>query len=292
MALGSFSYINRFLDGSISGSLGWSTEWPLANLLTEEDYVGAPARCLDAHDLAKTWFELVLPQPRVLDMAALFFHTLSLNARYRIRGALLEDVNFAAPTTDTAWQWVYPSLYDPIDLQIDDENFITGTVTQEEIDLLGRHLFAPLTLTPGLAQRFRIELDDQLHPDGVFDVGGVYGAAGFSPAMNFDRERDLSVVPRDVIDTTPAGRKFFDPLTPMRVFSASYSNLTEPEARRFVDVALRVRNIGTVLFIPNLDDVAATMREAFPATLGKLPSASLNRPAINRTALTFEEIIA
>ncbi len=290
MALGSFCYTNRFLEGAISGPAGWSTAYPLSNLLTEDDYVGAPARCIDGRNLDASWFELVIPQPRVLDMVALFFHTLSISARYRIRGGLLDDTAFTSPTTDTGWRWVYPAIYDTVDLEPDDDNFISGTVSLEDVALLGRHLYAPLA--PGLAQRFKIEIDDQLNEAGWIDIGGVFGAAGFSPAINFDRPRELSVVPRDVVDVAPSGRKFSDPMTPMRVFSANYSNLTDPEARRFVDAALRVRNIGTVLFIPNLDDVAATMREAFPATLGKAPSAGLGWPGQARTALTFEEIIA
>lgn len=288
MATGVLLHRNLFLDGTIFSPVGWLD---LANLLTEEDYVGSPARCLDATDLAKTQFELVMPEPRVITFLALLFHTLSLNARYRITGALVEDTAYAAPTLATGWRWVYPSLYDPEDLDFGVENFWTGTVTAGEIDLLGRHLYAPLT--PALVQRVKVEIDDQLHPLGWFDIGGVFGAAGFTPVMNFDRGRDLSIVPRDRIVVAPSGRRFFDPQRPMRVLSLSYSHLTDAEGRQFIDIAMARRSVGTVIFVPDVDDVPGSMREAFPATFAqKLPSARSTYRGLGAVPMTFEEIIA
>jgi len=289
--LGRFTDTNLFLDATISGpAAGWSTAFPLANLLKEEDYVGSPARCLAASDLGLSWFEVVLPEPRVLNLSSLFFHSMSLNARYRIRGSSLDDPGYAAASLDTGWQWVFPSLYDPEELEFGVENFWTGTVTEGEANLLKRHLYAPLA--EALVERVKVEFDDQEHPNGWFDIGGLHGASGFSPVINFNRGRELSVTLRDLVVTMPSGRRIAERRVPMRVLSVSYSNLQDPEARRFVDAVLRVRSVGTVLFVPDLDDAAATMREAFPATFGKPPSARIGWPGLASTEFTLEEILA
>lgn len=289
--LGILSDVNLAPTAAISGPEGGaSVLYPLANMLKEEDYIGRPTRFPAAGELGLTRFDLVLPEPYVLSVFGLIFHTMSLAARYRVTGTTLDDPTFAAPTLQTGWRWVFPSIYDPVELPFGVENGFTGTVTQAEVDLLGRHLAA--TLPEALVERLRVELDDQEHPLGWFDVGGLILSAGFSPEMNFDRGRDLSVIPRDLRDEAPSGRIFPDPRTPRRVLNVSYSNLTDGEARRFVDSAMRSRSIGTVLFIPNLDDPAATMREAFPATYGKPPGARTTYPGLGATNLTLEEVLA
>lgn len=291
MALGRFTDLNLLLDATVAGPEGgWAAGLPLTNLLKEENYVGAPARCLAATDLALSRFELVLAQPLVPNLFSIFFHTLSINARYRITGSDLADTGYLAPTLSTGWRWVYPSLYDPTELEPWQDNFISGTVSAAELSLLRRHLFVPLD--PALVQRLRVEVDDQEHPDGWFDLGGAHLATAFSPTMNFDRGRELSVIPRDTIDVTPAGRRFVDAQAAQRVLSVSYSNLTDAEARRFLDAAMRARSARTVVFVPDLDDAAATIREAFPATFGKPPTARITWPNLAASAFTLEEILA
>ena len=103
MATGRFSDINLFAGATISGPAGgWSSAWPLANLLTEDDYVGAPARCLMPTDLTKSWFEVVFDEPTVVLMPSLFFHTLSLGARYRISVTTLADGTTTTGATATS----------------------------------------------------------------------------------------------------------------------------------------------------------------------------------------------
>lgn len=291
--LGRFTDFNLFLDATVTGPAGgWAAGYPLANMLKEADYVGSPARCVAAHDIALSWFELTLPQPKTLNLASLFFHSLSLSAKLRIRGGELADTTFAAPSVDTGWLWVYPSLYDPLELEVWQENFFTGTVTEAEARLLKRHSYT--TLPTPLVQRLRFEIDDQLNPAGWFDIGGLHGALGLSPEINFDRGRELSVRVRDLVVTAPSGRRFAERRDPQRVLSASWSNLKDAEARRFVDSVLRAGSTGTVLFVPDLDDVSGAMREAFPATFdpGRTPSARFTYQGQAATAFTLEEILA
>lgn len=292
MALGVLTDDNLATRGTISGPAGGvAVGFPLANLLKEERYIRDPARFLNAGDLGLTKFTVLLEEPAVLGVMGLLFHTMSLSARYRVTGTSLADAGFAAPTLDTGWRYVFPSIYDPVQLSGGAENWLTGTVTQAEVNLLGRHVAA--ALPQALVQRIRVELDNQEHPLGWFDIGGLILAEGFTPAINFERGRDLTVIPRDVRDEAPSGRVFPDPRTPRRALTVNYVALTDAEARRFVDSAMRSTSIRTVLFVPDLDDPAGTMREAFPATYGgKLPGARTGWPGLGSTTLNLEEVLA
>lgn len=292
MALGVLIDDNLAARGTISGPAGGvAAGLPLTNLLKEERYIKDPARFVNAGDLGLTKFTVLLEEPVVLGAIGLLFHTMTLAARYRVTGTSLADTGFATPSFDTGWRWVFPSIYDPVHLSGGAENWLTGTVTAAEVNLLGRHLAAAL---PGaLSQRIRVELDNQDHPLGWFDVGGLMLAEGFSPEMNFERGRDLTVLPRDLRDEAPSGRIFPDPRTPRRVLTVNYANLTDAEARRFVDSAMRATSIRTVLFVPNLDDPAGAMREAFPATYGaKPPGARTSWPGLGVSTLNLEEVLA
>ncbi|MDZ4372676.1 MAG: hypothetical protein U1C74_14795 [Phenylobacterium sp.] len=289
--LARFADINMALAATVAAPAGgWATSLPAANVASDVDPVGAPARCIAPGDLALSRLELVWPHAFVPTQAGVYFHTLSLGARVRITASTLADTTYATPTISTGWQWVYPSLYDPIELEAWMENFLSGTVTSEAVALTRQHLTLPLA--PGLMQRMRFEFDDQEHPRPWFDVGFAHVAATLSPLINFDRPRDLTVSPRDQIDVAPSGRRFYDVRAAQRVLSVSWSNLTDAEARRFVDAALRARQVGTVILVPDITDPASTFREAFPATFGKLPDARLSWPGLARTAFTLEERLA
>ena len=123
-------------------------------------------------------------------------------------------------------------------------------------------------------------------------ITSVSFAPGFSPLINFDRGRDLSVQARDLVDEGPSGRLFGEARTPRRVMTANYSNLEDAEAQRFVDAAMRAGTTRTVVFLPNTDDPAGLMREAFPAVFSALPGARFGYPGLNASALVIKEILA
>lgn len=293
MALGFFSDINLTsadAGGTIAGGTSWHPIFGPANLQNDEDYIGAPARCLDATDTTQSWLERAWPEPQLISYVGLWFHTLSLGARVRITAAEYDDVGYAAPLLQTDWLWAYPSLYDPEELLFGVENFWAGTVTLSELDLYGRHTHLPIAEV--LAGRVRIEIDDQENPDGWFDIGGLWMTPGFSPAINFERGRELSVLARDLRDEAPSGRVYSEKRRPRRELPITYAALTDPELRRFMDAAMRATTVKTVFFAPNLDDVAGLMREGFPATLGQPPKGRTTYPGLGQVAFTLSEILA
>lgn len=291
MAVGAFSDTNLATGAAISAPAGgWSALWPVANLLIEERYLAAPARCLTPTDLTRSRFQLLFPEPTIVRLMALFFTTLSRAARYRLTFTTLADTAFAAPVQTVGWNWVYPSLYDPEDLLFGASNFWDGAVLETDLDLYRRHVWMPVPEV--LCERVRVEVDDQTNAAGFFDIGGAFATSGFSPQINFDRGRDLSVRARDLVDQTPSGRRIFERRSPERELAVSWSNLSDAEAFRFVDAAMRARSAGAVVFVPNLDDQGSLMREAFPANFSKLPGARTSWSGLGASAITLTEILA
>lgn len=191
---------------------------------------------------------------------------------------------------DTGWTDVFPSIFDPADLEWGVDNWLTGTVSQAELDLYPRNLFA--SLPEIIATGLKVELDDRANPAGFFDVGGLQIVSGWSPTINFARGRELTVLPRDLVDEAPSGRRFAEERTPRRRLAVTYDMLSDAEARRWLDAAMRARTTRTVLFVPDTDDPASMMREAFPATFGTLPGPKFTYSGLNSTGAVFEEILA
>lgn len=290
MAIGRFSDSNLTAAATLSGGA-----WPVAglglnNLKDDQDYIGAPARCADNTSLANSKFEVLLAEPRLVSLVVLLFHTMGRSAKYRITISTAADPTYAAPLLQTAWEWVFPSIFDPVDLEFGLDNFWDGAVSASELDLYPRNLWAPFAEV--LAERIRIELDDRNNAAGYFDIGGCWIASGWSPTFNFERGRELAVNARDVIDEAPSGRFFAEERTPRRQLAVSYEMLSDAEAQRWVDAGMRARTTRTVLFAPDLDDAAALMREGFPGVFERPPGARFTYSRVNSTAITFKEILA
>lgn len=285
MQLGRLSDKNLARTATFAGG-----EWmlPLANLATDERFIGAPARC-DATDPGKSQFEVTLPAPRMLSLMGLLFHTLSSAATVRMTFAG-PDLDFDTPVFATDWTRVYQRMFPSAFLPWETNNWWLGTIDQEEIDLFRRHLWvAP---PPVIIGAIRYEFDDQTNPDGVIDLGGLWLAQTFSPVMNFDRGRDLAILPRDLQDEAPSGRIFVEARTPRRQLTTTWSSLTDQEAYRFFDLGMRVTTARPVIFVPNLDDPVSVVREAFPALMHVPPGPRFIRDRMNTVTATFKEILA
>ncbi|MCX7586535.1 hypothetical protein [Phenylobacterium sp. 58.2.17] len=285
MQLGRLSDKNLARTAAFGGG-----EWmlPLANLVKEERYIGAPARC-DATAPAKSQFTVTLSAPRMLNLIALLFHTLSAAAQFRMTFAG-PDLDFEAPVFTTDWRRVYQRMFPSSFLPWETNNWWLGTIDEEEIDLFRRHLW--IAPPPVIVGAIRFEFDDQQNPDEVIDIGGLWLAQTFSPELNFDRGRELSILPRDLQDEAPSGRIFIERRTPRRQLSVPWSNLSDEEAYRFFDLGMRVTTARPVIFVPNLDDPVSVVREAFPALMHLPPGPRFVRDRMNTVAATFKEILA
>ncbi len=289
MALGKVTDINLARTAALTGGPTWSTDLPLANLVTDDRYVAAPARQLDAANLEGCWFEAELAAPRAINFLALLFHTLSLAARFRltVRGI---GGTWDEPALQTDWTDVYGRIFDSSALEWEASNWWTGQITEEEIDLFPRHLW--VTPAPVLATALRIEIDDVTHPDGWFDVGGLWIASSWSPAFNYERGRSLTLKARDQVEEGPSGRRFNEERDPRRQLAVTYAGLTTSEAYRWFDAAARARVTRPVIFMPDADHEPTRVRETFPANFEQPPGPRFTYEHAHQLAATFSEILA
>lgn len=287
-ALGKFADTNLAATAAASGGT-WEALLPLANLLDASRYTGAPARCPDCTDLAKSQFDIVLAGPWAISLVGLMFHSMSLAAKYRLTGRA-PGGTWGAPAFQTDWTNVYGRLYDSADLPWEAENWWTGQVTSDEIDLFKRHKF--VVFEPQLVDAIRVELDDVSNADGFIDIGGLWVSSTFSPAVNYERGWDLGFETRSQQDEGPSGRLFTEERASRRVVTVNWDALTANEARRMYDAGARAGIGKTVIFIPDSDDEPGAIRGAFPAVFAKPPAPRFIYPTKNPVAATFREILA
>lgn len=288
-ALGKFTDSNLAAAGTITGGAWSLAPLSLANLLTDERFVAAPARCPNCTSLANSQFDVALANAATVNFVGLLFHTMSLGAKFRVTGKA-PGGSWGSPAFVTDWMDVYGRVYDSAELPWEAENWWLGQVLSSEIDLFRRHRF--FSFDEQLVEALRFEFDDVTNPAGFIDLGGVWISATFSPDANFERGRDIGFETRSQQDEGPSGRLFTEERASRRVLSIPWQGLTTAEARRMFDAGARVGIGKTVIFVPDSDDEAGGVREAFPAVFKAPPAPRFNYPTQNPVAATFREILA
>lgn len=287
--LGRVTDINYAKTGVLSEGTGFAPALPLANMLDDTRPVTAPARCVTPADLESAKFKIAWTGSKAISIVALLFHTFSLTATYRITVAGA-DGDLDNPAYQTAWIAIHPAVYEPEDLEFEDDNWWTGQLAEEDIALYRGHKFITLPLTTTSA--VRVEIDDSANPAGYFDIGWLWVGRTWSTAYNFERGRSLAVRSRDVKDEGPSGREFAEKRRPRRLLSVDYTRLTDDELYRWIDSAARCGSVEPVLFVPDADDPKSLLREAFPATYATPPAARFTYSRLGQAGMTLQEIIA
>lgn len=287
MGLGRFSDENLALTAALSGG-EWSEALPLDNLQNDVRFVSEPARQLFPTDEAKSRLEAVLARPRTINLVAVLFHTLGVNAEYRLTIKAPEG-SFAAPALVTDWTPVHGRMFPSVNLAWDEPNWWTGEARPEDLLLYPQHLW--ISLRPGvLAEAIRLELRD---PDADFyDLGGLWIANAWSPTFNFEHGREAGLDARGISDEAPSGRFVHEQRADRRRISVTWAMLDADEATRLFDAGKRASTRRPVLFLPDVDDPVIMIREAFPANFEKPPAPRRGRRFQSQVQATFKEIIA
>lgn len=287
MALGRFSDVNLIETATLAGGQ-WSPVLPLANVKGEGRYVSEPARQLFPNDPTKARIEATLAEPRTVNLIALLFHTLGVNAEYRVTIAGPEG-NLAAPDYQGDWTPVHGRMFPSQNLAWEEPNWWLGTGSPEDILLYPRHLW--IVLKPGVPTAVvRVELRD---PDAAFfDIGGMWVCGAWSPAFNFDHGRELGSEARSLSDEALSGLVYHEDRQARRRLTVTWSMLEPHEGLKLFDAGTRCGTRRPVLMLPDADDPVSLIREAWPATFEKPPAFRRSRRFQNSVSATFREIIA
>ncbi|ALL14255.1 hypothetical protein [Caulobacter henricii] len=294
MALGKVASRNLLPLLSLGGTAG-SAALPLSNLMTNAlavspRHLTQPMRQTDIATLSANVIELTFDRPRAIDLVGILFHSLSLTAKYRITVAGVGG-SLAAPVFQSAWTKVHPRRYASLSLRWEETNWWGGQALLSDLDVFRRHRFVPVV--PALvASALRIEFDDRLNPAGFYDIGGLWVSSAWSPAFNFERGRTLGLQARDRVEEGPSGRRFSERRQPRRTMSVTWAATTKAEIYRLFDDCARVGTTGMVIFIPDVDDVTGSAREAFPANFAKLIEPQFTYEHQHTVSAALEEIIA
>lgn len=281
-ALGRISDINLAEGAALAGGV-WAL--PLTNML-DPLMVAKPARCADVGTLASSQFTMTLARPRALNLIGLLFHTMSLSARCRVT---LNDGNGQVVNIPT-WRDVHPRLFPTSSLDWEQENYWDGRPTGADLDLYPRNMWISFD-APLIAASVTIEINDQAHPDGAFDIGFIWAASTWSPAFNFERGRELSLEKRDRVEESLSGHQVGEYRRPRRMLRVSWADLQKDEVLRFTDIGMRSGTTRPVLFIPDFTDDPNLAREAFLATLETPPPARFNFGGRHSTEIVLKEIM-
>lgn len=286
-ALGRFSDENLIHKATLGGG-EWSEALPLANLLDETRFISRPARQLHPADPARSRIDVALPRDRTVNLVGLLFHTLSVEAEYRVTiagpGGSLDAAVFS-----TGWKPVHGRMFPSQNLAWEEPNWWTGAARPEDLLLYPQHLW--VSLAPAVtASAIRIELKDP--SAAYFDIGGLWVCGAWSPQFNFDHGRELGLEARSVADEAPSGRVFHEDRANRRRLTVTWSMLDQNEALRLFDAGARAGARRPVILLPDVSDPVALMREAFPANFEKPPAPRRGRRFENMISATFKEIIA
>lgn len=286
--LGKLSDTNLALAAAFSEGV-WSPSLPLTNLVAD-GYIAQPARCVDPTTPASTKLKMTWSAPQTVNLLAVLFHTLSYTSRYRLTAADY-DGSFLTPAYETGWIDVYPRIWPTSALRYEATNWWAGQALEADLALRPRNLWISFP-EDVITKAIRLEFDDSASEAPILDLGGVWVADSFTPAFNFERGRQLGMIPRDLVDEADSGRLFGSWRMPRRKLSAQWANLSDEEALRFGDMAVRLGTFGQVLFVPDGDDQASLFREAFPATFERPPEPVFTWPGLNTCTATFREVLA
>lgn len=271
---------NRIDASTISGG-SWLAALPLANLKTRT--FGEVARSTNLL-LASTKFDIDLGSQRNIRALDFRNHNLSLQALYRIRGS--DDPTFATSAVDSGWQSVWPTVYPFGSLDWEEDNWFTGTYTEEQ-----RAGYMPsfthILDANTLSRYWRVEFDDQANSAGYVQLGRVFIGPVWQPTRNMSFGNSLAVETDTAVQAAYSGSEFFDVKTPFRVVRFSLDWMDEDEALGTGFELLRRAGIDQeVLWIHDPSDTVHAIRRRF---LGRFRQLSpIENPYVNVGKLAFE----
>lgn len=271
-------YPNLIDSTTLSGG-SWLAALPLNNI--KNRLINKVARSTNL-TLANTQFTITKPDDSRINVIAVVGHNLSLSAKYKITAFSGATLIYTAD-----WQPAYPIIYPSGVLEWEDNNFWTGTPTQDDITGTVRSLIHILPNSL-LATSVKIEFDDTTNPATYIDVGRVFIGKSWSPVLGIALGgATLKWETKTDTQESLGGSEYFQRRTPYRVANFTLPLLTEAEGLTNAYEIMRGAGIDKeVLYIHSSSDTEQAFRRRF---LGRLRQLSpIEYPVYSRTSTAFE----
>lgn len=191
-------------------------------------------------------------------------------------GAFLS--NAAAVTYESPFIEVWPAGILPIDLlEWDEDNFWLGTITQDQRTSYQSPFIHKLP-EPDTARYWRVQVYDTANPDGYIQIGRLFMARGWTPAINYVYGAGLGYEDITPVERSLSGAEYFDIRPKFRVMRFTLDYIEDTDAYSFALDLERVAGIsGEVLIIPDGGEDPA--RQSLISYLGRLRTLSPIRHA-------------
>lgn len=236
---------------------------------------------------ADTQFTLDLGRSRLMTVIAIVRHNVSTSGKWRAR--LATDPGFATPVYDNAvtvppdgavtlqmdfltqtfmawepdWQLAWPTLFPTSVLEWEDDNFWTGSITEEERREYPSLLLAILP-KPTAGRYVRVEIDDETNPDGYVEFGRIFVGSAWQPLYNANYGASIAWETDTGMQRALSGTPYFDHKAGRRVTRFDLGFLTRDEALgRLFEIQRKAGIDGEVLLVWDKDDAINLMRQSY-----------------------------
>lgn len=280
-----FSFYNRSDAATLSAG-SWQAGAPLANL--QQDFLSLRARSTN-DDAASTQFRVDFGNTStIIRLVAIARHNLTTDATYRITAGTTAG---AADLYDSGTLDVWPAVYDPLDLEWEDDNFWTGQITAAEIEGY------PISLEHDCGQNIRarywtVYFTDTSNPDNYVELARLWMGPLWSPERSWSFGAQFGWEPRDTSEQSLGGVLFHERRDPARVLRVTLKALNTTEALGAVlDAQRRLGTAGQLWVRPVPGDTARAFKRNFLARARRadpITQAFLN---LHETAYELEEIL-
>ncbi|QYY30302.1 hypothetical protein K2O51_23315 [Cupriavidus pinatubonensis] len=236
---------------------------------------------------ADTQFVLDLGQSRLVSVIAVVRHNLSTSAKWRLRvanapsfaspvydnaviyppdGSASLQMDFLAPSYlawDPDWPLAWPTLFPPASLEWEDDNFWTGSITEEERKQYPSMLLVILP-KPTAGRYIKIEIDDESNPDGYVEFGRLFVSRAWQPLNNANWGASIGWETDTTTQRALSGTPYFDRKDGRRVTRFELGYLSRDEALGQVFELQRRAGIdGEILLVWDKDDPINLLRQSY-----------------------------
>lgn len=275
-------------SGSLSGG-----NWQISRDNLKDRQLSKVARTATASK-ADTQFTLDLGRSRLVSVVAIVRHNLSTAGKWRLRMA--NDAGFNQPVYDNAvtfppdgapsvhldfltqsylsWdpdlQLAWPTLFPTSVLEWEDDNFWTGSITEEE-----RREYPSLLLVvvpkPTAGRFIRVEVDDETNPDGYVEFGRMFVGSAWQPIYNASWGASIGWETDTGMQRAMSGAPYFDRKEGRRVTRFTLGYLSRDEALgRVFEIQRKAGIDGEILLVWDKDDAINLLRQSYLGRLRQL----------------------
>ncbi|AGW94594.1 hypothetical protein N234_31600 [Ralstonia pickettii DTP0602] len=238
------------------------------------------------------------PEAKLFQVIAVVKHNLSTSAVWRVR--VSHNPDFSSPIFDNALDlppgvtptlpYAWPVLYPIGMLEWEDDNFWSGTVSEEERLSYPSILLVVLPrITPG--RYIRIDIEDEGNPDGYVELGRLFVSRAWKPQHNANAGASAGWESDTTVQRAMAGTPYFDRKPGRRVTRFNLNGMERDEAMvRVFEMQRRAGIDGEILLVWDQDDILHRLRRSYlgrQRQLSPIEQAFMNN---NGTAFEIEEL--